>query len=112
MVGGWTCYIYAHKSKLNLNAETNNEHQFQGDLTKAAVYLKDGEYEKCIKLYNKILSIDPNNLSALNNLGLTYMRLKKYKEAVGYFQKAVELDPNFNLAKNNLKWALNQLKRN
>ena len=85
---------------------------FQGDLTKAAVYLKDGEYEKCIKLYNKILSIDPNNLSALNNLGLTYMRLKKYKEAVGYFQKAVELDPNFNLAKNNLKWALNQLKSN
>lgn len=112
MVGGWTCYIYAHKSKLNLNAETNNEHQFQGDLTKAAVYLKDGEYEKCIKLYNKILSIDPNNLSALNNLGLTYMRLKKYKEAVGYFQKAVELDPNFNLAKNNLKWAFNQLKSN
>ena len=44
------------------------------------VLFKQGNYTKAIKYYDKVLDIDANNVSALNNKGLTLYNLEKYLE--------------------------------
>ena len=101
---GGVCYVYAHKSKVDANLELIKE-----QLQKALAYLNSGDFNQSIQWYEKVLANDSSNTTALNNMGLAYMRLKKYDNAVGCFKKAIELEPSFQLAKNNLNWAINEL---
>lgn len=54
-------------------------------------------------LYKRALSIDPQHIHALNNLGVIHMREKRYAQAVELFVKAIAakndyVDPYYNLA--------------
>jgi len=53
-------------------------------------------------LYNQVLKINPNNVNALNNIGLLFQNKRDYKKANNYFEKPIEIDPNFIKAHNNL----------
>lgn len=63
-------------------------------------YLK--QYEKAIDYYNKVLTMDPNDKNAYNNLGITYRDAGRYygeekgdlNKAINYLQKAIPFDPN------------------
>lgn len=101
---GGVCYVYAHKSKVDANLEIIKE-----QLQKALAYLNSGDFNQSIQWYEKVLANDSSNTTALNNMGLAYMRLKKYENAVSCFKKAIELEPSFQLAKNNLNWAIIEL---
>ena len=101
---GGVCYVYAHKSKVDANLELIKE-----QLQKALTYLNSGDFNQSIQWYEKVLANDSSNTTALNNMGLAYMRLKKYDSAVDCFKKAVEIEPSFQLVKNNLNWAINEL---
>ncbi len=101
---GGVCYVYAHNSKVDANIEIIKE-----QLQKALAFLNSGDFSQSIQWYEKVLANDSSNTTALNNMGLAYMRLKKYENAVSCFKKAVELEPSFQLAKNNLNWAINEL---
>jgi tetratricopeptide (TPR) repeat protein len=54
-------------------------------------------------LYQKVLTLDPGHVRALNNLGVIYMEQKKRGKAIAVFSRAVILkkdyvDPYYNLA--------------
>ncbi|ESU21166.1 hypothetical protein FCR2A7T_06980 [Flavobacterium cauense R2A-7] len=47
-----------------------------------------GDYEKAIKDYEKVLSINPNNTLALFNIANNYKRIENYKKSLEYYNKA------------------------
>ncbi|MES2591412.1 MAG: tetratricopeptide repeat protein [Bacteroidota bacterium] len=71
-------------------------------------YLKLEEYNKSIEVWNKILVYEPQNVAALNNIGVANMSLRKYDDAISSFKKATEAAPNDQLSKNNLAWATDE----
>jgi TolB-like protein/tetratricopeptide (TPR) repeat protein len=58
----------------------------------ADVYLYSGHPERAAKLYEKVMEMDPINSFALDNLGLSYVRLGKYDEGIARIRKAIELE--------------------
>ena len=54
--------------------------------------------------------LEPNNTTALNNIGYAFMQLKKYNKAINFFERAIKIKSDFQLAINNLKWAKSMLK--
>jgi superkiller protein 3 len=52
--------------------------------------------------YRRVLELSPNDLDALNNLGLLLFRAKKYEEATVLFDKLAGLNPSSISAKVNL----------
>jgi tetratricopeptide (TPR) repeat protein len=63
-----------------------------------AHYVKIGQYDKAIELYEKSLDLRTNNNfanpTAMSNLGLLYVHKKKYQKAIELWQSALELRPN------------------
>ena len=58
------------------------------------VYLQLNEIDNSINYFKKSISKDPNNISALNNLGGALQRNKKYKEAINVYEKAIKIKPD------------------
>lgn len=54
-----------------------------------------GERLEAIKILNKALKIESNNIYVINNLGLLYFKLNDYSKAEVYFDKALTINPNF-----------------
>ncbi|MBN2029359.1 tetratricopeptide repeat protein [bacterium] len=65
-------------------------------------YYNQGQYEKAIEEFNKIILIDSNHVQAHFNLGLVYFQLGRFDEAVQNFQKTISLDSTFYFAHTNL----------
>ncbi|OFX44255.1 MAG: hypothetical protein A2046_14020 [Bacteroidetes bacterium GWA2_30_7] len=61
------------------------------------VYVYKGEYDSCLKYWNKCLElrIKLNDLKGIsgtyNNIGVVYKNQGKYEQAIQYFQKALEI---------------------
>lgn len=53
-----------------------------------------GDFEKCANEYSKILSLAPNNVYTIRNLGLANLRLGQREEAENLLKKAIEIQPN------------------
>jgi tetratricopeptide (TPR) repeat protein len=58
-------------------------------------YQKKGSLHDAKKKYLQVLSIEPNFVFALNNLGVIYLGEGSYPEARRLFEKAITLDPNY-----------------
>ncbi|PKN52905.1 MAG: hypothetical protein CVU55_06700 [Deltaproteobacteria bacterium HGW-Deltaproteobacteria-13] len=75
-----------------------------------------GNLDEARDLYRKVLKIDPQNVQALNNLGVIHMNTKYYKKAILRFNDAIHIkhdytDAHYNLAclyaqKNNARQSL------
>ncbi len=77
--------------------------------TKQAIYNLKGENQMLLGFYNQALQsfelgllFDPENLTSLSNLGLTFQALGKFESSIIMFEKALKIDPNFAIAQNNL----------
>ncbi|MGH9377290.1 MAG: tetratricopeptide repeat protein [Terriglobia bacterium] len=46
------------------------------------------------KIYEQVLSVAPDSLQALNNLGVLYAAMEKYPQAAQTYERALRLDPN------------------
>jgi anti-sigma B factor antagonist len=58
----------------------------------AVEFIRQGEYLKAIENYRRALNLDPNNLSALNNLGIVYeKRAEWYSQAVEIWRRVLDL---------------------
>ena len=53
-----------------------------------------GDFEKCANEYSKILSLAPNNVYTIRNLGLANLRLGQREMAENLLKKAIEIQPN------------------
>lgn len=52
-----------------------------------------GEYDKAIRLYDRALELDTNNLFGLGEKALTLLTTGKYAEAIVYAQRAIDHHP-------------------
>ncbi len=59
------------------------------------LYLEDREYEEAKKVYEKILSFDPDDDIAHDSLANTLHKLGEDEAAMVHHQKAIELDPEY-----------------
>jgi len=48
-----------------------------------------------IDFYNKILKVEPNYFTALNNLGVIFQNTNEYQKAINCYEKVIEVNPNF-----------------
>jgi tetratricopeptide (TPR) repeat protein len=68
----------------------------------ALLYWNQGERDKAESMWRGILARDPNNVKALNNLGLVEGQRKQYSEAAGFFARVIELKPGLSDSHRNL----------
>lgn len=62
-----------------------------------------GDWNEAISLNKSLLDEDPNDVAALNRIGLAYMILGKSKNARDSYQKVLSIDPLNSIAIKNLK---------
>ena len=62
---------------------------------KARVFQKDGRLEEAKQLYEQALSLAPDHVNALNNLGVIQIYKKRYAAARASFTKAIQLKPDY-----------------
>ncbi|MGD9022664.1 MAG: tetratricopeptide repeat protein [Deltaproteobacteria bacterium] len=62
---------------------------------KARVFQKDGRFEEAKQLYEQTLSLAPDHVNALNNLGVIEIHNKRYTAARASFTKAIQLKPDY-----------------
>ncbi len=68
----------------------------------AELYYIEGNWEKAIKYYQKVIAIKPDNAEAHYNLGVLYDQTDRPQEAESTYKKALEINPNYAEAHNNL----------
>lgn len=52
-----------------------------------------GQYDEAIKLYDRAIGIDPNDVDAINNKGNILSNLSRYDEAIEMYDMVLSLDP-------------------
>ena len=70
---------------------------------------QNNNFKVAKNLYNKIIQIEPNNIGALNNLGLVFQSLGESQEAISCYKKVIGIDTNYVNANFNLGNVLNSL---
>lgn len=63
--------------------------------------LEDVKPDEAIKMFKKALKLDPNNKSALGNLGLMMLHTGKPQECISLCNRALKIDPESRAAKHN-----------
>jgi len=56
--------------------------------------VKSANYDKAIKLFNKVVATKPTDADAWNYLGFSNRKLKKFDQALSAYQRALAIDPN------------------
>ncbi len=59
-----------------------------------AIYTKHRQFEKAISCYKKALTLKPKLITALTNLGATYIEMDELKNAEMYLRKSIALNQN------------------
>jgi tetratricopeptide (TPR) repeat protein len=75
---------------------------FHKNLLKAIQLHTNKEYELANKLYNELLSIQPNNYDVLRHLGILFQDQGNYEMAYDFFLRSIEVNPKGFEALNNL----------
>lgn len=75
----------------------------------ARAYLKKGLLLPSFLEYEKVLTLDPNNPSAHNDLGIIYIQQGKLRQAADEFETAIRLKPDYLEAKYNLEKTKQQI---
>jgi len=57
-------------------------------------FAQAGEFDKAMAEYQAVLKADPNNVSALTNLGVVYYNAGNLDQAIAQYQKALQIAPN------------------
>jgi len=59
---------------------------------KGFTYAKNGQYDKAISEFNKVIKIDPTNDEAYDNRGIAYMMMDKFSQAMSNYTKAIKIN--------------------
>lgn len=66
--------------------------QGSGDFQRGLSYYKQGQYEKAIAEFEKIVAASPDYEAGYRVLGDAYLQLKRYEDAAKAFHRAAQLD--------------------
>jgi serine/threonine protein kinase/Flp pilus assembly protein TadD len=92
--------IFAHHGLSSYAASTLAQSVAQNPLdTKAAnqlalTHLELQQYAEAIRVFEKILIVDPSNRAALNNMALSFLRADNVEKAKPLFERIVEIAPS------------------
>ncbi len=102
-----TAYSYEHKNKDVLNnlgyfySRVNNEYYMQIKPSVREWYFKGRkvlddptQLDLAIDFFQRVLSTDPKNITALHGIGNAYFNQKQYLKAKRYYENILKLDPN------------------
>lgn len=82
--------------------ENDDQKQAERSSRDALEHLRNGAYQQAIDEYKKVLEINPDSMSALNNLGVVYEKKAEwYPEAIKTWQRVLQLSE----VKNDVKHA-------
>ncbi|MBS3923023.1 MAG: tetratricopeptide repeat protein [Nitrosarchaeum sp.] len=99
-----TIFLYAVLSVSGtLNDDIDNLHN------KSTMLINNLQYDKALKILDKIISMDENNIQALSNKGAILLKLKNYDESIKYFDRVLKIKPNSVESLNNKGIALYEL---
>lgn len=62
---------------------------------RARRFQKDRRSREARRLYQKALALDPNNVHAVNNIGVTFLQERNFAEARKSFEDAMRLQPDY-----------------
>jgi tetratricopeptide (TPR) repeat protein len=62
---------------------------------RARRFQKSGRSREARRLYQKTLTLDPHNVRAVNNIGVTFLQEGKFNEARKSFEDAMRLQPDY-----------------
>ncbi|WP_044212058.1 tetratricopeptide repeat protein [Flammeovirga sp. OC4] len=71
----------------------------------ADCYSKLGKNKNQRQVLETVIEKNPNNVTALNNLGFLHLNNNEYQQALLILNKAIKLDPNYAFAYNNRGYA-------
>jgi tetratricopeptide (TPR) repeat protein len=57
-------------------------------------YVLDGDYEKAVECFTKVIELEPENTYACNSRARAYKNLDLYDEAISDYKKTISLDPD------------------
>lgn len=60
---------------------------------KAIQRAKEGDYRKAVKIWERVIELDPTNIEARRNLGMAYVELQETDKAREHLIEAAVLDP-------------------
>ena len=63
---------------------------------------KENNLQIAESLYKKYLKFYPDDIEALNYLGIVFFQMKNYQKAISYYEKAIKINSNYAEAYNNL----------
>ena len=66
---------------------------FSESFHEAEKLYKEKNYLESLIKYKKILNLNPNHVSVLNNIALNYEKLDNYNEAINYYEKCIQIVP-------------------
>lgn len=70
------------------------------------------DWQTAVEINQKILTLSPDNVPALNRLARALMALGKLKQAQQYYQQVLQLDPDHPIAQKNLRRLETMLNQN
>ena len=93
--GPWIRDEQEHNDKQQIrNALADNPNDLEALNLKALGYIKNRKYSLAVKVYTKMLEIDPEVSGIYVNRGYAYDAMKKYDEAISDYDKAIKINPN------------------
>src|SRR5215471_18957973 len=72
----------------------STKQQIESHSRQAQEFLSKGQSELAVREYNAILKLDPNNVDARGNLGVTLFFRGDYAKAAPHLRAAVKQQPN------------------
>jgi hypothetical protein len=90
---------------LNDFGETSESFKQSVYHTKGGAQLLLGNYNQALEIYQYSLSINPDDLNCLSNLGVLFRYLGEVQSSIKVFEKVIEIDPSFAIAQMNIGYA-------
>src|SRR6266699_3457265 len=90
------------------NIESNVPSKARAAYKRAMESVGNGELEKAIAGLQQAIHLYPQYVTALNDLGVVFMKLKRLDEAAATFSQAIEIDKRFFHPRMNLGMVLNR----
>ena len=104
----YTAYAQAlSRKESSLAARLANEYTAVS-ISLGNIHLDSGLVQKAIEIYRQVLSLQPDNVTALSNLGNALRTVGQISEAEVVCRKALSIDKEFAIAWNNLGIVLNE----